>query len=232
MSVTKTRKSLYAVNPDDDPYLRRKREQEARARDFARRTPPADPPAPPVSTPVETTPPVKKEYAPLQKTPAVVSTPPVVSTPQKGYLRIPNEVFDEILPTLKTAEQAVYLRLYRLSHGFNRTTCHVGLQTLANKCRLSLSQTRFAVRNVAARGLVRVVGVDLTSKERGTTYEVFAPVETRAGVEKRPPVETTPNTRALTEQSKQEPCPHCKDTGWWYPGGVAKGVKRCDHTGK
>lgn len=212
-------------------YLERKREQEARASDFGRPAPVEEqPPAPAVSTPAEITPPVKPEYAPIQKTPPVVSTPSVVSTPAKGYLRIPNEVVDDILPTLKTSEQAVYLRLYRLSHGFNKPTCHVGLQTLATKCRMSVSQTRFAVRNIEARGLIKTLGVDLSSRERGTTYEVFAPVETKAAVEKRAHVETTPNTKGLTEQVKKEPCARCKDTGWWYPQGVAKGVKRCDHS--
>jgi hypothetical protein len=92
-------------------------------------------PTPVVSTPVEITPVettagLKNSSPLLEKTVAVVSTPAAETTPvqiKKGYQRIPNEVMDNILPTMRPAEQAVYLRLYRLSHGFNQRTCRMSI---------------------------------------------------------------------------------------------------------
>src|SRR5262249_28870037 len=45
---------------------------------------------------------------------------------RQGYLRIPNEILDSILPGLQPTEAVVFLRLYRLSVGFNQTCCTVG----------------------------------------------------------------------------------------------------------
>src|ERR1044071_9099605 len=40
-----------------------------------------------------------------------------------GYTRVSNDLLDRIIPTLDTYDQAVLIRLYRLSRGFNSDTC-------------------------------------------------------------------------------------------------------------
>lgn len=198
-------------------------------------TPPAETTPAVETTPVETTAPLKNTATTPQFTPAVVSTPPVISTPKRGYLRLPNELVDNILPTMRPAEQVVLVRLYRLAWGNGQPTCHVSMATLAHKCFLSESQTRFAVRNVEARGYIKTVGVDLKGKSRGTTYEVL--VRPDGGVETTAPTESTAGveTTHIKERDKKTDlkegamCPDCKNTGWYYPEGVAKGVRRCKH---
>jgi hypothetical protein len=49
----------------------------------------------------------------------------------KGELRVPNTIMDSLLPTLEPAAALLYLRLYRLSRGYRKETCIVGLQKLA-----------------------------------------------------------------------------------------------------
>lgn len=206
------------------------------ARKEAQKQPPVET-TPVISTPVESTPAVNMTSPPLEKLPAVETTPPVETTPaaiKKGYQRIPNEVMDNILPTMRPAEQAVYLRLYRLSHGFNQRTCLISLPALALKCHLSESQTRFAVRNVEARGYIRQVRVEQGAAKRGIEFEVWTPMETTpvksAGVETTG-METTPNIiKNIKDITNRDIlCPDCKNTGWYYPEGVAKGVKKCPH---
>jgi hypothetical protein len=193
--------------------------------------PPVDSTAPPISTPVEITPPVKNTPDPLGITAPVETIAPVESTPKKGYLRLPNELVDNILPTMRPAEAVVLLRLYRLSWGNGKPTCQVSLPTLALRCRLSESQTRFAIRNVEIRGYIKSTPPDHRKGQRATVFEVLiGPVKTTPPAETTPPVEFTSNKRKdLKEQGKRGVCPQCKDTGWWYPEGVAKGVKRCSH---
>jgi hypothetical protein len=171
------------------------------------------------------------------ETTGVVSTPAVETTPvvsKKGFLRIPNEIIDNVLPTLRPPEQAVFIRLYRQSYGFNQNTCLISLTKLALLCRLSKSQTRIAVRNVEARGYIKQLKIEQGARERGILFEVWTPVETTpvkfTGVVSTG-VETTPNKyKDLKDNYKREIfCPDCKNTGWYYPEGVAKGVRRCPH---
>jgi hypothetical protein len=128
-------------------------------------------------TPVELTSGVKNDTEPLQKTPDVKLTPDVDLTPvRRGFLRVPHHLADEILPTLKPAEQIVLFRLFRLSHGFGKLTCTVSLNALARAVSLSESATRVAVRGVEARGYIRVLGTDNTHPNRrlrGLNFEVL-----------------------------------------------------------
>jgi hypothetical protein len=191
------------------------------------------------STPVESIPPVIHTRQPLQITPDVNSIPPIDSTPVKrGFLRVPNQLIDNILPTLKPAEQSVLLRLFRLSHGFGKTTCSVSLKSLATACFMSESATRFAVRNVEGRGYIKQIGVDNTNSNqlaRGIMFDVLpglvAPSESKPPVDSRTGVESKPIKENLKIIKKGDAplCPKCKNTGWFYPEGVAKGVKKCDH---
>jgi hypothetical protein len=190
-----------------------------------------------VSTGVETTAGVNYTSAPLEITPAVETTPARETTPvptKKGYLKLPNEVIDNVLPTMRPAEQIIYIRLFRQSHGFGKSSCLISIPKLALACRLSESQTRFAVRNVEARGYIRQLKVEQGAKDRGILFEVWNPVVSTP-VEMTPVVstgvETTPNKEKNIKDNNESAvlCPDCKNTGWYYPEGVAKGVRKCRH---
>src|ERR671933_620926 len=67
-------------------------------------------------------------------------SPPEYFAPPEQHTRVPNELFEDLLPTLKTSEQSVLLRLYRLSWGFQKDSCHVSMGKLAKSCNLSSRQ--------------------------------------------------------------------------------------------
>jgi hypothetical protein len=105
---------------------------------------------------------------------------------------------------------------------------------LALMCHLSVSQTRFAVRNVETRGYIKQLKIEQGAKDRGIEFEVWTPVETtpvKSTAVISTPVETTPNIyKDIKDNYKRDGmCPDCKNTGWFYPEGVAKGVRKCPH---
>jgi hypothetical protein len=111
------------------------------------------------------------------------SAPHAESAPVRGHLRVPNEVLYNVLPTLKPSEAIVLLRLYAISHGFQKTTCTVSLDKLASGCNLSRTQTRVCVRALERKELIKSLGVDNTHSNRelrGLHFEVNLPAATRA----------------------------------------------------
>ena len=118
----------------------------------------------------------------------VISTPVSVNTVSKltpvsksqgseaqrrsGYLKVPNEILDQVLPALDPSEAIVFLRLYRLSVGFNQTTCTVGLTGLMRASNLSESTCRRALRRLIELKLIRQLEVVNTREVKGTTYQI------------------------------------------------------------
>jgi hypothetical protein len=103
--------------------------------------------------------------------------PPIIVHPEQ-FLKIPNEIIDKILPTLKPTEQAVLLRLYRLSRGFHSDTCQVSIKKLASACKMGTTQTRIATQELEKRGIIKRASVDLSNtiqSDRGILFEVFLP---------------------------------------------------------
>jgi hypothetical protein len=76
----------------------------------------------------------------------------------RGFLKLPNDLLDSILPMLDPVDAVLYLRLYRLSHGFGQTYCKVSLPTLANRCKCSLNTARRGLRNLVNAGLIKQTG--------------------------------------------------------------------------
>jgi hypothetical protein len=71
--------------------------------------------------------------------------PPLIIGRGEGRAAVPNTIMDRLLPTLEPAAALlVYLRLFRLSRGYRRDTCLVGLQK-ARKCH------KYQPENCAAR---------------------------------------------------------------------------------
>ncbi|MEW5979348.1 MAG: replication protein [Acidobacteriota bacterium] len=91
---------------------------------------------------------------------------------KSGYLRVPNEILDHVLPRLDPSEAVVFLRLYRLSIGFNQPTCMVGMTGLMRACNLSESTCRRALRRLMELGYLRQLGVLNTREVKGTIYQI------------------------------------------------------------
>jgi hypothetical protein len=158
---------------------------------------------------------VKSHSEPMRKVRDAEIAPRAETAPVRGHLRVPNEIFYNILPTLKPSEAIVLLRLYALSHGFQKNTCTVSLDKLASGCNLSRTQTRVCVRNLERKKLIKGQGTDNTNSQkelRGLHFEVRLPSATRAETtphtKTAPRAETTPNkekTIKETTQTQDEP---------------------------
>ncbi len=100
--------------------------------------------------------------------------------PAKFYT-IQNSLADELLPTLPPYEQLVFLRLYRLSFGFNRKkTDPVSYSKLAAKCNLSVSTVKRSLQGLEAKKLIKVTGDTKHNPLSGNQYELLinlAPIE-------------------------------------------------------
>jgi hypothetical protein len=137
---------------------------------------------------------VKIHAEPVRKVRDAEITSHAESTPVRGHLRVPNEVLYNVLPTLKPSEAIVLLRLYALSHGFQKNTCTVSLDRLASGCNLSRTQTRVCVRSLERKRLIKSQGIDNTNSQkdlRGLHFEVKLPSATRA--------ESAPHTKSASD---------------------------------
>ena len=162
--------------------------------------------------PVTPTPPVS--HAPEgvsveASTPSVGATPAVTLTPARGVTAVPNAVLDGLLPQLEPFEQLVYLRLYRLSHGFRNETCLIGLDRLSAVCKISPSSAIRAIRGLESKGLIRRLRAKLGGKMseiRGNQFWVFRPpVPQTAAVSQTPGVsQTTPFTETPNKESDDD----------------------------
>jgi len=126
------------------------------------------------------------EIIPLQplktSAPEDISAPAIFSHPEQ-HTRIPNEVFEDILPTLRTSEQSILLRLYRLTWGFQKDSCHVSMGKLGKACNLSARQVTTCIQVLEKRRLIKRVHVDLDNKnqhKRGVTFRMLLPQAARA----------------------------------------------------
>ena len=122
----------------------------------------------------------------------------------RGYLRVSNEIIHKILPTLKPSEAVVLLRLYALSHGFQKSACTVSLDKLASGCNLSRTQTRVCVRSLERKKHIKSLGVDNTNSDRelrGLHFDVLLPSPTRS--ESAPHAEST--SRVESAPIKERP---------------------------
>jgi hypothetical protein len=156
-------------------------------------------------TPVTRTPPVSHALEGVSvepSPPSVGATSAITLTPVRGVTAVPNAVLDGLLPQLEPFEQLVYLRLYRLSHGFRNETCLIGLDRLSSVCKISPSSAIRAIRGLESKGLIRRLRAKLGGKMseiRGNQFWVFRPPvpQTAAssqtpGVSQTPPFPETP----------------------------------------
>ncbi|HEY0174523.1 MAG TPA: hypothetical protein VGB98_26130 [Pyrinomonadaceae bacterium] len=164
------------------------------------------------------------------------------SLPQvEGHLRLPNIIIDQLYQFLDLQERSVYEQLYRLSHGYGKSTCRIGYPQLAIRSGMGRTAVIQTVERLVKKGLIARAGTAIGGrKEQGSEYWVSAP---GSPVPDSPPTDSPgaePNkVKALKENSKKggashqkkdySDCPDCGGVGMWYPEGFDKGVAKCLH---
>lgn len=137
----------------------------------ARRAAPASQAAPAQSTSA-----APKQPEPLHRAADAPRAAHAQQATVSGYTRVSNDLLDRILPTLDTYDQAVLIRLYRLSRGFNSDVCRVSVPTLAKACNVSERQVRKSVGRLEARELIQRIEQDFGNKDkalRGTIFRIL-----------------------------------------------------------
>lgn len=161
----------------------------------------------------------------------------------KGYLKLQNTVVDSLLPTLDVYEQATFIQLYRLSHGFGNYTCKISLPALQTRTGVKPTSMKQAIARLQARGIVEKLAAEIGfGREQGITYwvspdgrQTYSDWQSPGGGQspddhnkrKENIKETISKGRLTPEQIKA--CPDCHGVGMWYPEGPGKGVARCLH---
>lgn len=164
------------------------------------------------------------------------------SLPQvEGHLRLPNIIVDHLYHLLDLQERSVYEQLYRLSHGYGKSTCRIGYPQLAVRSGMGRTATIQTVERLLKKGLIARVGTALGGrKEQGSVYWVSAPGSSVPNSPASGSPGAEPNKiKALKENDKKggashqkrdfSDCPDCLGVGMWYPGGFEKGVAKCLH---
>jgi hypothetical protein len=88
------------------------------------------------------------------------------------FFRFFNEMVDDLLPTLDSNEQVLYVRLFRLSYGFNRNYCTVSQSLLIERTGFSRNTVRTSLQSLAQKGWLRVTDA---GNRVSTTYLVVLP---------------------------------------------------------
>lgn len=130
----------------------------------------------PQTTPASHASAAQAEPEPLHRAAAARRAAPAPQAAVAGYTRVSNDLLDRILPTLDTYDQAVLIRLYRLSRGFSSDTCRVSAPTLAKACNISERQVRKSVSKLEARELIERIEQDFGNKDkalRGTIFRIL-----------------------------------------------------------
>lgn len=93
-----------------------------------------------------------------------------------GFMKFWHQLTDHLYRQLTPAEQIVHLQLYRLSWGYNKPKCLIGLPKLAERAGVSRSTAQQAVNGLVRKGLIRKVrSVIGSNKEQGTEYAIEPP---------------------------------------------------------
>ena len=112
----------------------------------------------------------------------------------RGWLALPNDVIDKVLPTLSLPEQAVLLRMYRLSRGYGSEVCTIGYVTLGKLCNISRNTVKSAVKSLISAGWIECLEQGVGADH--STYKINLPPATvvKSGTPKTGRLKsTTPN---------------------------------------
>jgi len=96
--------------------------------------------------------------------------------PVKGHLKLPHNYTDGLARLLDPAEQVIYLQLYRLSWGYGKDNCIIGLPKLAERANVSRSTAQQAIKKLIDKKLVEKIDWTIGyGKEQGTSYRLPIP---------------------------------------------------------
>ena len=175
--------------------------------------------------------------------PARTASPSIEDSPNllnvipevRGHTQLPHRYTDHLPRWLSADEQAVYIQLYRLSWGWGNEVCFISNPKLSERSGVPETSMRRAVKKLIGKGLIEKTDRRFGGAEQGIEYRVFnldrLTNQDRAS-NKNSLSNTAPNKeRVLKENSKADAsqCPDCMGTGFYYPEGTAKGVKKCEH---
>jgi hypothetical protein len=94
----------------------------------------------------------------------------------KGHCRWPHALTDSLFKLLDVPERVVYEQLFRLSWGFGKDFCTIGLPRLAARSGLKLTATHGAVARLTKKSLViKAAATFGKNKEQGITYRLPLP---------------------------------------------------------
>ncbi len=90
-----------------------------------------------------------------------------------GYFEMPNCVADDIAKLLDPFEWTIYFRLFRLSYGWHKNTCLVGVQALVNATNICENQVRIILKKLQQKSLIKAVETVNTKQVKGTLYRIY-----------------------------------------------------------
>jgi hypothetical protein len=94
----------------------------------------------------------------------------------KGHLKLYHQITDHLYGQLDPYEQAVHLQLFRLSWGYGKSTCLIGLPKLAARSGMGTTAAAQAVKKLANKGLIKKLGMKFgKNQEQGIEYWVRPP---------------------------------------------------------
>lgn len=171
-----------------------------------------------------------------EDSPSIKDTPNLLSAiPEvRGHMQLPHRYTDHLPRWLSADEQAIYVQLYRLSWGWGRDVCFISNPKLSERSGVPETSMRRAVKKLISKGLVEKTERRFGGAEQGIEYRVFS----LDSLSKSDRASTStslsnvaPNKERIKENLKADAsrCPDCMGTGFYYPEGTAKGVKRCEH---
>lgn len=145
--------------------------------------------APVSSPPPNDAPPPTTPLAPRADAPPPTDSPPSNASPpygvdlwqaiddvHTGHVKLFTVITDTLLPQLSAFEQIVYIHLYRLSWGYRKPTCKIGLSRLAARCGIKQTALRETINKLENKNLIRRVSHEFgKNREQGTVYRVSLP---------------------------------------------------------
>jgi hypothetical protein len=93
-----------------------------------------------------------------------------------GYMPWFHQLTDYLFRLLSPAEQSIYLQLYRLTWGLDKSTCTIGYPKLSERSGMGETAARAAAKGLVDKGLIRQVSMVFgLRRDQGITWEVAPP---------------------------------------------------------
>jgi hypothetical protein len=182
---------------------------------------------------------------------AKIADSATVAHPEQFY-RIPNELDDRVIPTLRPTEQSVLRRIYRLTRGFRKDTCTVSVTKLASACNVSARKVAYALNVLEGRGYLKRLDTGNKGKSndnRGMLIECLIPevvsaksahtakiadsakgAVTARNADNKESIKTK-DIKGDSASPDTKNCPDCDGMGVRYidPLDYSKGTVKCKH---